>query len=276
MLNLDADLELAAGPGYSPKQSVRAALAAFVPVLGRSLLAVDDVLVGETTAPGAARGRVGRAFMPTPRALSLLERAGAKPEPAPSFEILRRVNSRAFCASIGQTLPGAAFVTTEGEARALLATMPEVGKEWRLKRAFGMTGRNQRVFRDEADSAFVVAGVAEGGLQIEPNVVVAEEYGVHGFIGRRSRLGHVCVQECDARGAWVSTRHAGTDVDPELVSHLMEQASLVARALENAGYFGPFGVDAFAYTRPGGGLALQPRSEINARYSMGYAVGMTP
>ena len=48
----------------------------------------------------------------------------------------------------------------------------------------------------------------------------------------------------------------------------------VASALRQAGYFGPFGIDGYTYRGPGGAVCLQPRSEINARYSMGFAVGM--
>jgi hypothetical protein len=47
----------------------------------------------------------------------------------------------------------------------------------------------------------------------------------------------------------------------------------VGRALFAAAYFGPFGVDGFVYRDHDGGLRLQPRSEINARYSMGFAIG---
>jgi hypothetical protein len=44
----------------------------------------------------------------------------------------------------------------------------------------------------------------------------------------------------------------------------------VATALHAAAYFGPFGIDAYEY-RVGVELRLNPRSEINARYSMGFA-----
>ena len=40
------------------------------------------------------------------------------------------------------------------------------------------------------------------------------------------------------------------------------------------GYFGPFGIDGFRYRDTDGHLRFNPRSEINARYSMGWAVGM--
>jgi hypothetical protein len=84
-------------------------------------------------------------------------------------------------------------------------------------------------------------------------------------------------QQCDARGAWLATCPFAPSNEHEqriaLVMH--EQAELVAAALARAGYFGPFGVDAFSYRAPDGTRAIQPRSEINARYGMGYAVGMS-
>ena len=47
----------------------------------------------------------------------------------------------------------------------------------------------------------------------------------------------------------------------------------MAGALLPAGYFGPFGVDAYTYRGRAGASVFQPRSEINARYSMGFAAG---
>jgi hypothetical protein len=49
---------------------------------------------------------------------------------------------------------------------------------------------------------------------------------------------------------------------------LETETQRVGARLHAAGYFGPFGVDAFIYE---GGF--QPRSEINARFSMGFPVG---
>ena len=54
------------------------------------------------------------------------------------------------------------------------------------------------------------------------------------------------------------------------VPALLAEAHRVAEALFAADYFGPFGVDAYFY-RDRGDIRLQPRSEINARYSMGFA-----
>ena len=219
VLNLDADVELAAiasgVPGartsYAPKRSLLDAMRTFVPKLAASLLdPEEDVLVDEDSAPLVARGLVGRAFCPTPRALRILRRAGAEPEPHPECEVLVRVNSRAFASSLGTTLPGAAFVAGEGEVRAVLAAPPPaaLADAWRVKRNFGMTGRGQRIVAPpiptEQDLAFVRAGLAEGGVQIEPNVTIVTEFAIHGLLEQSGAvtLGPVVKQRCDARGAW--------------------------------------------------------------------------
>jgi len=281
VLNLDADLELGAAGRYDPPKRVRLAMKSHIATLARSLLGPGDVLVDEDSPPLCARGLPGRAFCPTPRALAILRRAGAEPEAYPLAAVLRCVNSRAFAASLGPTLPGGAFVTDAGIARAMLAEEPPVGSAWRIKHAFGMAGRNQRVVAaasaEAQDLAFVKSGLARGGVQIEPNVVLEEEYGIHGVLAEDGslRAGRLVRQRCDPRGAWLATEAlapaaaalAGTG------ERMMEELHFVGRGLAAAGYFGPFGVDGFAYRDRTGALRLQPRSEINARYSMGFAAG---
>ena len=281
VLNLDADVELGAGARYQPTRSVRLAMKPHVERLAASLLGPDDLLVDESSPPGLARGLRGRAFCPTPRALAILRRAGADPEPHPPLDVLRRVNSRAFASSLGPTLPGAAFVTDLESARGALEREPPVGEAWRAKYPFGMAGRNQRVLTPaslaEADVAFVKRGLAQGGLQIEPNVAIDDEYAIHGVVAGEGslRLGVLVRQRCDARGAWLATERldaAGAGLG-EVARRLSEEAARVGRALFDAGYFGPFGVDAYTYRDRAGEPRLQPRSEINARYSMGFATG---
>jgi hypothetical protein len=249
------------------------------------------VLVGEDAPPLVARGLVGRAFCPTPRALRLLRRAGAEPEPHPDCHVLARVNSRAFCSSLGTTLPSAVFVAGEAEARALLGTSPppELAEAWRVKRNFGMTGRGQRIVSpgtlNEQDLAFVRAGFVEGGVQIEPDVRIAQELAIHGLLEESGALtlGPVVKQRCDARGAWIASEPIASDPGIHARARLVSEAERVAAALHEARYFGPFGVDAYTYRERGrsgpsddddersGKIALQPRSEINARYTMGFA-----
>lgn len=275
VLNLDAELELEV-PAYTPSAGVREAIRTWAPVLAASLLDEGDVLVDEASAPGIARGLRGFAYSPTPRAIALLRRAGAEPEPHPAVDVLRRVTSRAFSASLGATLPGAAFVGSFDDARAKIAAAPPVGDGWRIKRAFGMSGRGHRVVAAGAlagpDEAFLRASVARGGVQIEPNVPIVEEVAIHGLIARAGavRIGRLVAQRCDARGAWVATEPAEA---PAIEARLRDEATRVSAALHAAGYFGPFGIDAFTWRDRDGGVHLQPRSEVNARYTMGFAVG---
>jgi hypothetical protein len=182
-------------------------------------------------------------------------------------------------------LPRARFATSVEAAAAALREAPPafaLGGAWRVKRAFGMAGRGQRVIAPgllgEGDDAFVRAGIRDGGLQIEPNVAIATEYGLHGRLAQDGALalGALVEQRCDARGAWLATSRArdGAALDGEAIGdRLAAQARRVAVALAGAGYFGPFGVDAFTYRDELAELHLAVMSEINARYSMGFAVG---
>lgn len=288
ILNLDADVELAAiasgaagaRTGYSPNKGVAEAVRLFAPKFAERLLDPEiDSVIDENSPALVARDSFGRAFCPTPRALRLLIRVGAEPEAHPDCDVLVRVNSRAFCSSLGTTLPGAVFVTTEEAARAHLEKAPpnEISKRWRIKRNFGMTGRGQRVVDPlhptDSDFAFVRAGLSEGGVQIEPDVKIISELAIHGFLAANGDrvFGPVVQQHCDARGAWISSEPLPNRNAP---SELFEEAEHVAAELTAEKYFGPFGVDAFTYEAHGE-IALQPRSEINARFTMGFAAPMS-
>jgi len=125
----------------------------------------------------------------------------------------------------------------------------------------------------------VLRGLSRGGVQIEPNVAIDREYAIHGLLGQDGSLreGTLVRQRCDRNGAWVATEPlAAEDRSGDVLDRMTEELRRVARALFEAGYFGPFGIDAFAYHDRLGALLLQPRSEINARYSMGFAVGLVP
>lgn len=288
VLNLDADVELGAGgDAYAPKKSVLEAMRGWRAALSSRLLGPSDIVVDETTPPGSARGRAGRAFCPTPRAIALLERAGAAPEAFPSVEILRRVNGRAFCAALGATLPGAVFANDEATARALLANEPPEGfAAWHVKSAFGMAGRGHRVIRAapdprDDDREFLRATFRHGhGAMVEPHAEIDLELAIHGVLAEDGalRLGAITRQRCDARGAWIASEPLGDEAlascaQSGALATLEDEARRVADALRAAGYFGPFGVDAFTY-RLGGAVRFNPRSEINARYSMGFPAGM--
>lgn len=277
VLNLDADVELGRGRGYAPTKAVRAAMEAPAARLATALLERDDIVVDRAAPPGSARGFVGRAFCPTPTATAELRRAGAAVAPHPSFAIVREANGRAFCTGLGSTLPGASFVRDLDVALALLEHPPSVARSWRLKRAFGMAGRGQRPVApgvvSDGDRAFLKASIeTDGGIQIEPNVAIERELAVHGWVAAEAvRIGRLTEQRCDAHGQWLSTAPAAS-LDDDVHAALEREAHRVAAALGALGYFGPFGIDSFLYRDLDGRLRLQPRSEINARYSMGWAM----
>jgi hypothetical protein len=197
--------------------------------------------------------------------------------------VLREVNGRAFCAELGQTLPEAVFARDLNAALDVLAFDPPLGiaHHWRAKRAYGMAGRGHRVIAPraakDADVAFLQAGMREGGVQIEPQVKIVRELGIHGVVEADGslELGQLVEQECDEHGQWLATRIAKSD--REVTAAFVNQGRRVSWALHRAGYFGPFGVDGFLYSYLRDGeeedVRLQPRSEVNARYSMGFTVG---
>jgi ATP-grasp domain len=271
VLNLDADFELALGAGYAPTKSVQDAVKHHARALIGTLTREGDLVVDGETPSGSARGLVGRAFCPTPRAIALLEHAGAEPEPHPTVDVLRRVNARAFCQSLGTTMPDGSFETDLESALAKLARDPVIGSGWRVKRSHGVAGRGQRLVRPGEDASFLRSWIEEGGAQIEPNVNVISEVSMHAMLSTEGALaeGPLVAQTCDAAGAWLASAVA-FDADWRRAA-LQGQIKLVSGALHAAGYFGPFGVDAFEY-REKGELRFQPRSEINARYSMGFAL----
>lgn len=269
VLNLDADFELAAGAKYQPTKPVRDATREHAKRLIGTLTGPNDIVVDEESAPDSARRLAGVAFCPTPRAIAMLLRAGAEPVEHPSFEIIRRVNSRAFCQSLGQTLPNASFETDLDAALEKLGRDPEIGNGWRVKRAFGVAGRGQRVVRPGEATPFLASWIEDGGVQIEPNVSVIEELAMHGMLSRDGEMvaGATVIQKCDAAGAWLESVRAPDHPRASDLHHEMER---VGNALHRGGYFGPFGIDAYEWS---GGF--QSRSEINARYSMAFAVGFS-
>lgn len=272
MLNLDAEDELASPSYREPPAAMRARIDALVPSL-RALLAPGDVVLGVDALDGAY---TGRAWCPTPSALARMRRAGVAVPRAPDVDVLRRANDRAFSAALGQTLPGATFATSASACERALDAAPGT---WLLKRAFGFAGRGRRKVVAGAlvddDRRWIAASLRTGGLQVEPLVAIQRDFAIHGVIDEgRVTFGAATVQRCDAHGAWLATELAAPgDLDDDERAALDREARAVADALVALGYFGPFGVDAYRW-RDAHGARFNARSEINARHTMGYAVGM--
>ncbi len=264
VLNLDAEDELAlGGRAHTPGRVMEERIRGLLPRL--AALVRDEF----TLYPLAARGVgdvIGRAWCPTRWALKTMHDAGVTPAPHPSMEVLCRVNHRRFSAELGQHLPGAHYVES-------LTSLPP--GQWLLKRPYGYAGRGRRKVTGgaftPADEAFIAA--SSDGLQVEPWVERVLDCAQHGWLEPSGdfTLGQPTVQHVDEHGAWQATEVAPNLKEAPL---LHAEATRVAHALHAAGYFGPFNLDGYRWRAEDGTEHFQPRSEINARFSMGWAIGM--
>lgn len=282
VLNLDAEDELSRGGAHTPSEVMTARIESLLPRL-RGLVREGDSVVW----PGSGhtgRRRWGRAWCLTRWARTKLEQAGLEVPPAPAVEVLRRVNHRRFAHELGQALPTAGWAATMEQLEALVANdaLAQVSAErsWLIKRPLGYAGRGRKLLRpgerSAADQAWLDASLRDGdGLQVEPLVARELDCALHGWLAEDGQctLGQLTLQRLDATGAWQSTE-LGPPLTTSELALLTREAGRTAEALHAAGYFGPFGLDAFRWRAPDGALHFQPRSEVNARYSMGWAIGM--
>lgn len=283
VLNLDADDELGAAGPYEP----RAAVKKRIPELARRLGGL--VPEGETwTFPGdpapfqTGSFAEGVCWCPTPRALLWLAHRGVRARPHPPAEVLRRVAHRGFAVNLGGTPTEPRLLTDPEEAWKLLGEKsPSPTGEWLIKRVHGFSGRGHRrvaVPPSEADRAFVAASVRAGGaVVVVPWMERLVDLAQHGHLDARGALvlGEPTTQVVDAAGAWVESRRARPgELTLGVVEALRGEAETVAEALTRAGYFGPFGIDGFVFRGVDGGPVLEPRCDVNPRYTMGWAVGM--
>ncbi len=271
-MNLDANEELA---GRTPGARAAAARARAAQAPELALLVEGGVVLGAGR-DDDARGLAGLAFCPTARALRALAAAGATPPKAPSMDALLRANHRSLSAALGQGLEHGAFVTDLASLGEVMVGLP--GAEWVLKHPFGYVGRLRLRTHalDHRAAAFARQCLTEaGGLQVEPWVERVSDFALHGFVdeGGRVTLGDPTAQVCDEAGAWRATSRAH-DLGADEAGRLAREAAASAAALHAVGYFGPFGVDGFRYRGRAGDERLNLRCEVNARYTMGWAVGM--
>lgn len=280
LLNLGAEVEL-----ENPRRTIGAETRARLPDLVKKLDALvppgDLILFGEENEKGLADGCLGRAWLPTPRALLALGRAGATRLPVPDFDVLRRVNDRRFSLDLGATLPGQRSVTTLEEVVEALAA-PSPRGNWLLRRPHGYAGRGRRRVRPdevlgEARTWIDASLRYSGALVVEPWVERVADFGLHGHVSATGIvvLGEPTCQQMTEDGAWIETRRVRHgELGREEAYSLLMAAKSSADALARAGYFGAFGIDAFRWRDEHGKLQWNPRCEINARYSMGWGIGM--
>ncbi len=280
-LNFDADDELARPDGYAPTRATSERLRSLPGKVG-PLLGPGDVLLheGDKVPSGAWQAR---AWMLTPRARRILSSAGAILPQHPPLDVLRRVNHREFAATLGGWHSLSGFVHDETELSLLLSERAD-DFPWVLKRPFGFAGRGKLLLRtrelgDERSRSWLAASFRDhGGVQAEPWVERLGDYGLHGFLDQAGNvtLGAPTEQRVSDTGTWLGSHVAACGaLSPEEEQALRASAFASAEALRATGYFGPFGIDAFRWRDEAGHVRFNARCEINARYSMGWAIGMS-
>jgi len=276
VLNFDAEEEYATRGAYTPARRTLELARAMQPRL-QGLLGADDVVIGEERLDPARF--TAECWSPTPSALERVRAGGLELPIVPPFEVLQRVNHRRFAHELGAGLPGARFVHDVAAIEAALAAAPALGLL--LKRAFGFAGRGQRRLPagklNDDDRRWCEGACANGqGALLEPWVERLADFALHGSIRASGelRLGRPLRQYCDGRGAWERSEVTG-DLSADEREALEAAARETARALVEAGYFGPFGIDAFRYRARDGATAFNARVELNARYSMAWGLGMS-
>jgi len=260
VLNLDAEVELAGG-------ALSAAARRRMEAMQRRFeIAAGDLVLDRDA--DRADGLEGRCGCPTPSALARLRDAGARVPDAPPVEVLRRVNERGFAHDL-IALPGTARCEDVVAAREAVA---RPGR-WLLFRALTFAGRGQLPVDSgrwtDAVASWVGAALRIGPVYVLPRVDIALEVSLHGMLRDDLTLGRPVINEVDGSGQWVAARPATGELSAPERAALYAATERAADALRDAGYFGPFGVDAF---RHAGGF--HPLSEINARYTMAWPLGM--
>lgn len=260
VLNLDAEVELA---GQRLRPAARRRMEA---MQRRFEIPAGDVVLDLDV--DRADGLEGRCWCPTPSALARLREAGARVPAAPPVEVLRRVNERGFAHDL-VALPGTARCEELDVARDAVA---RPGR-WLLFRALTFAGRGQLPVDSgrwtDAVASWVAGALRIGPVYVLPRVDVSLEVSLHGALRESTTLGRPVINEVDDSGQWVASRRGSEELGADERDALYGAAERAGEALRAAGYFGPFGVDAFRYE---GGF--HPLSEINARYTMAWNLGM--
>ncbi|MFT5354299.1 MAG: hypothetical protein ACI9KE_001504 [Polyangiales bacterium] len=256
LLNLGAELEL---EGREHSHAARRRSKDAAKTLAETLVpGSDDWFVDPAGVTMKDGRREGRAFLPTPNALRILRAAGADIE-APGVSVLRQANSRSFSVAHFPR-PDVYLLREESELRS--------SGQQLLKRDLSFAGGGQRRISqdvDDSDRAWVRASLIRGPVCVEPWRHIEEEVGVPGFVHRDGRIDVGSpVEQVVVRGQWRESRVGNSD-PPGLRDTCRE----AGQHLAELGYFGPFNIDAHRSKEHG----WTHVSEINARYTMGWALG---
>lgn len=275
VLNLEADDQRARGRGWTPSKALCALIDARAQQLALTLVQPGDVVLARDDDRVLGDGYVGAAWSVTDRAIAQWKRARVRIAATPSPALVDRVSSRAFAQRLTPCEPREVEVRRSTlEATALPEGPARVSSEHTCAGRGHFASENAEQTRSILERLLVVHERAYVAARVE----VLDDFALHGWISRDRTvtLGAPTEQRVDRRtGAWIETISAEAE---RLSMSEREALCSVAReagaALADEGYFGPFGIDAFRYRDRDGRPRFCARCEVNARYTMGWAIGM--
>lgn len=200
--------------------------------------------------------------------------------PVPSPAVVAKVHHRGFALRVaeelGCALPGARMLDSLAELDRTLAAR-NAPAAWVVKAPFSAAGRSRYIERSgprltEPKARRTVENLFErhNSLLFEPWLDRIADWGCSALLTADGlRIVGIHRQRVDVKGQF-----AGIDLDtgdlPERDRARVEEvAAAVGAALRQAGYVGPFGIDAWHWRRPDGSEAFHPLGEINARMTFG-------
>lgn len=198
----------------------------------------------------------------------------------PTASVCARVNHRGFAFALAEShswpLPGACWVTSIGDVERALRASGRVSDGWIVKAPLAAAGRERLQQRGTSLTAEACRRVERllaryGQLLFEPWVERLRDLACIG-IAEPSRIVtfpcHSLVS--DERGIFRAAIIDDELADDTAGRAVRRAAERAGQALAEAGYLGPYSVDAFLWRHDRtGAVRLQPMSEINARMTFG-------
>lgn len=246
--------------------------------------------------PGVAalRSAAAKETRPTPAALPLHELLWHIPPPDP--EVVKRVLHRGFhlrvARELGVALPGAREIRSVEELEEHLdqggaEASPTGG--WVGKAPWSAAGRSRVI---EPSAAGETSSLPEsvltrsarrrverllarhGELLVEPWMDRVADFGCTGVVTGEGGEVDAATLRCHRLHVDSQGRFQGIELPATPGRHggrpLREVAQRVAAALRDAGYRGPYGIDAYLHRDRRGREVLHPLGEINARLTFGH------
>ncbi len=202
---------------------------------------------------------------------------------SPDLAVVAQVNSREFSSALETEwdvgLPDAVAIRTLPELVRVLTAAAERPGGWVIKANFGMSARERILGRGgqprPQDLEWARRRLERGEpIFFEPWVEAIAEFGCQYSLPPTGppQLEGVTGLLTDSRGTYRGSRlfpvtgGAGRDV---LRAGVLEVVERAAKRIQQAGYFGPVGIDVMQYHTSTGEIGWRPLQDINARWTMG-------